>query len=116
MSVMMVVLVIMPLATTLVCLRAPHRVAAMVTALTGIVSFVLAVALVPAALDHTLTALHYLRADSLSLIFVLGTTFLYATVGIYSVGYLADEERAVRSGPAEGKPCSPATVPDFMSA
>lgn len=101
MSVLMVLLVFLPLGTTLVCIVAPHRVAATVTALTGIVSFVLAAALVPSGVDHTLTALRYLRADSLSLIFLLGTTFLYATVGIYSVGYLADEQHAVSAGSAE---------------
>jgi hydrogenase-4 component F len=101
MSVLIVVLVVLPLAAMLVCIRAPHRVAAILTALTGVVVFVLAAAMVPAGVDHTITAVRYLRADSLSVIFLLGTCFLYATVGIYSVGYLADEERAVRSGTAE---------------
>lgn len=32
---------------------------------------------------------------------LLGTCFLYATVGVYSIGYFADEERAVRSDTAE---------------
>ncbi|AGP66668.1 MULTISPECIES: proton-conducting transporter membrane subunit [Mycobacterium] len=97
MSIVVVLLVILPLITTLVCLRAPHRVAATVTALTGVAAFILAVALIPAGVGHTITALRYLRADSLSLIFLLGTCFLYAAVGIYSVGYLADEERVVRT-------------------
>ena len=47
MSVLIVLLVVAPLGTTLVCIRAPHRVAACLTALTGIVAFVLAAALVP---------------------------------------------------------------------
>lgn len=101
MSTVMVILVLLPLSTTLVCLRAPHRVAAMVTAITGITAFVLAASLVPVGSGHTITALRYLRADSLSVIFVLATCFLYATVGIYSVGYLAEEQRAVRSATAE---------------
>jgi len=101
MSVVMVLLIVLPLVATLVCLRAPHRVAALVTAVTGVISFILAVALVPAAKGHTITGLHYLRADALSVIFLLGTCFLYAAVGLYSVGYLADEERAVRSETAE---------------
>ena len=101
MSVVMVLLIVLPLVATLVCIRAPHRVAAAVTALTGIISFILAVALVPAAKGHTITGLHYLRADALSVIFLLATCFLYAAVGVYSVGYLADEERAVRSETAE---------------
>jgi hydrogenase-4 component F len=103
MSVLIVLLVIMPLVTTLVCIRAPHRVAAAVTVVTGVVAFVFALALVPASVDHTVTALRYLRADSLSVIFLLGTCFLYATVGIYSIGYLAAEERAVRAGTPEQK-------------
>ncbi|OCB56087.1 NADH dehydrogenase [Mycobacterium malmoense] len=101
MSTVMVILTLLPLGTTLVCLRAPHRVAAILTALTGVAAFVLAMTLVPIGVGHTVTALRYLRADSLSVIFVLGTCFLYATVGIYSVGYLADEHRAVRSATAE---------------
>lgn len=101
MSLVMVLLIVVPLVATVVCIRAPHRVAAAVTAVTGIISFVLAVALVPATRGHTVTGLHYLRADALSVIFLLGTCFLYAAVGLYSVGYLADEERAVRSETAE---------------
>ncbi len=97
MSSVMVALIVLPLLATLVCVRAPHRVAATVTALTGLVCFVLAAALVPAAAGHTITALHDLRADALSVIFLLGTCFLYAAVGVYSVGYLADEAHTVRS-------------------
>lgn len=103
MSGLMVALVFLPLGTTLVCIGAPHHLAAMVTAVTGVVTFLLAVAMVPASIDHTITALRYLRADSLSVIFLLGTCFLYATVGIYSFGYLAAEEAAVRSGTAQQK-------------
>lgn len=101
MSIVVVLLVILPLITTLVCLRAPHRLAATLTALTGVATFILAITLVPSGVGHTITALRYLRADSLSLIFLLGTCFLYAAVGIYSVGYLADEERVVRTQSAE---------------
>jgi hydrogenase-4 component F len=101
MSVLMVPLVILPLVTMGVCARAPHRVAATATALTGMAAFMMAAALVPASAGHTITALHYLRADALSVIFLLGTCFLYATVGVYSIGYLAAEERAVRSDTTE---------------
>lgn len=101
MSVVMVLLVLVPLVTTLVCARVSHRVAATVTALTGIATFFLAATLVPASVAHTVTALRYLRADALSVVFLLGTCFLYAVVAIYSIGYLADEERAVRSDSAE---------------
>jgi hydrogenase-4 component F len=101
MSVILVLLVFLPLASTMACIVAPHRVAARLTALTGLCTFVLAAVLVPASVDHTPTALRYLRADALSVVFLLGTCFLYAAVAIYSIGYLADEERAVRDDTAE---------------
>ncbi|MEZ0367331.1 proton-conducting transporter membrane subunit [Mycobacterium sp. pUA109] len=101
MSVLMVLLVGLPLVSTLVCVPAPHRAAAIATAFTGVASFVFAAVLVTGTADHTVTALRYLRADALSVIFLLGTCFLYAAVGVYSIGYLADEERAVRSESAE---------------
>jgi hydrogenase-4 component F len=101
MSALMVLLVVVPLVTMLICVWAPHRVAKSVTALTGVVALMLAAALVPGSLDHTITALRYLRADALSVIFLLGTCFVYATVGVYCIGYFADEERAVRSDTAE---------------
>jgi hydrogenase-4 component F len=101
MSALLVLLVVLPLAATLACAVAPHRVAAALTAVTGIVTFCLAAALVPGAVEHTPTALRYLRADALSVIFVLGTCFLYAATAIYSIGYHAEEERAVRNDTAE---------------
>ncbi|OHV05176.1 proton-conducting transporter membrane subunit [Mycobacterium talmoniae] len=101
MPVLMVLLIVLPLVAMGVCVGAPHRVAAAVTALTGVLAFVLAAALVPASVEHTITALRYLRADALSVIFLLGTCFLYAAVGIYAIGYLADEAAAVRSESAE---------------
>lgn len=96
MTIVLVLLVTVPLATTILCVALPHRMAATLTALTGVAMFVLAAALVPAAAHHTLTALRYLRADALSVVFLLGTCFLYAATAAYSIGYLADEERAVR--------------------
>lgn len=101
MSTVIVLILILPLVTTLVCIRAPHKVATMLTAATGVVAFILSAALVPASIRGTITAFGYLRADSLSVIFLLGTCFLYATVGFYSVGYHAEEERTVRAGTTE---------------
>jgi hydrogenase-4 component F len=103
MSVVMVLLIVLPLVTMLICAVAPHGVSAAVTAVTGIIALILAAALVPATLGHGITALRYLRADALSVVFLLAICFLYAVVGVYSVGYLGDEARAVRSGSAEDK-------------
>jgi hydrogenase-4 component F len=101
MPVLMVLLILLPLGAVLVCARAPHRVAAVATVLTGVSAFVLAVALVPAAVDHTVSGVRYLRDDALSMIFLLGTCFLYPVVAIYAVGYMADEERAARTEAVE---------------
>jgi len=101
MAVVLVLLVALPLAATLACAAVPQRVAAAVTALTGVVTFVLGLALVPGALDHTQTALRYLRADALSVVFVLGTCFLYAATAIYAIGYLGAEAHLVRDESAE---------------
>lgn len=100
MSVVIALLVIVPLATTLLCIWTPHRVSAALTALTGVVTFVLAATLVPSSGEKAITALHFLRADALSVVFLLATCFLYATVGIYSIGYLSEEEHTVRAGTA----------------
>jgi len=103
MAVVIMLLVVVPLLTTMVCAVAPHRVAAAMTALTGIAALVLAATLVPASLCRTVTAVRYLRADALSVVFVLGTCFVYAVVGVYSIGYLGDEARVARSGSAEDR-------------
>jgi len=101
MAVVLVLLVALPLAATIACAAMPHRVAAALTAVTGVVTFALAVSLVPGALGHTQTALGYLRADALSVVFVLGTCFLYAATAIYAIGYLDAEARAVRDESVE---------------
>jgi hydrogenase-4 component F len=91
MSFVMVLLVVVPLATTIVCTVASHTVAAAVTVVTGVASLVGAVFLVPAATQHTQFAVRYLRADALSVVFLLATCFLYAATSIYAVGYLHTE-------------------------
>ncbi|MGI8613108.1 MAG: proton-conducting transporter membrane subunit [Nocardioidaceae bacterium] len=93
MATVLVVLVVLPLVTTVLCAFVPRRIAATLTVATGTVSFVLAVVLVGSVGDHTVTALRYLRVDALSVVFLLATAFLYAATGAYSIGYLADEAR-----------------------
>ncbi len=101
MSVILVLLVVVPLATTLACVFVPHRVARSLTVITGLAALVLALVVVPAAGDHTLNAVRYLRADALSVVFLLATCFLYAATAVYSVGYLAEEAREAAAGTAE---------------
>ncbi len=83
-------ILIVPLAAGLACLIAPVRAAAVITVVSGIASFALALALVPDTAHENLSGLSgYLRADAVSVVFLLATGFLYAAVAVYAVGYLA---------------------------
>jgi hydrogenase-4 component F len=84
----MLLLLALPLAVALACLRAPLRAAGPLTAACGVVCFGLVMALVPTAAHGDLEFLRVLRVDALSAVFLLATGFLYATVAIYSIGYL----------------------------
>jgi hydrogenase-4 component F len=82
-------ILILPLAAGVVCLVIPARLAAAVTAASGIASFGLVLALVPEAAHGDLSELSgYLRADAVSVIFLLATGFLYGAVAVYAAGYL----------------------------
>jgi hydrogenase-4 component F len=85
-----VTLLIVPLAAGLACalLPGPAKVGPAVTGTSGVASFGLVLALVPAAAHHDLSYLSYLRVDALSAIFLLATAFLYAAVSVYSIGYV----------------------------
>lgn len=98
MSVVLVLLLLGPAATTLGCVVVPRKVAAALTVATGVAAFVGAVALIAPATDHTLSALRYLRADALSVVFVLATAFLYMTTAIYAIGYHSAEAATVAAG------------------
>ena len=80
-------LLIVPLAAGLACAVRP-KASPVVTGTSGVASFGLVLALVPATAHHDLGYLTYLRVDALSVIFLLATGFLYAAVGIYSIGYI----------------------------
>ncbi len=86
----LIVLTTLGLAVGLACLMVPPRVASALTVGSGIACFGLAAALVGPASAHTVTY-GFLRADSLSVVFALAVGFIYATVAVYSVGYLAGE-------------------------
>jgi hydrogenase-4 component F len=89
-----------PLAAAVACLlmpgRAALRAAPALTVAVGIASFALVLALVPEAAHGNLTFLSgYLRADAVSVVFMLATGFLYAAVSVYAVGYLRSHRDAV---------------------
>src|SRR5580693_9273020 len=91
-------LLIVPLAAGLACavVPGPSKVGPVVTGTCGVACLGLVLALVPAAAHHDFTYLSYLRVDALSTIFLLATAFLYAAVGIYSIGYLQHHGRGDR--------------------
>ena len=83
-----------PLAGTLVTLADGWRLARAATLLAGATSLALAI-VIAFDVDHGRvldTAGGWLRADSLSAVFLLTTALLYATAAVFSIGYL-DVER-----------------------
>lgn len=91
MTAVFVVLLVVPVVAALACLKAPARACQGVTVVAGVASFAAVIALVPAAAHHDLTLGRYLRADAVSVVFLLATSFLYAAVSAYSVGYFRGE-------------------------
>jgi hydrogenase-4 component F len=79
---------ILPVAAALTCLLAPLVVARAVTASVGVACFGLVIAVLPAASGRDLAYLGFLGVDALSAVFLLATSFLYAAVAVYSIGYL----------------------------
>ena len=99
----LILLVTIPLAATVLSLVLPGKANQFVAVLAGLATFGLAIALVPSVTQHTVTSARYLRADALSVVFLLGTTFLYAIIAVYTIGYLADEAAEARKlGGLEG--------------
>lgn len=92
MKAVLVALVVLPLLGAFLALAPGRRTAPVVSVAAGVGCLVLSLALVPAAAQGPV-ALGFLRADAVSMIFVLGTAFLYATAAVYSVGYLRGEHQ-----------------------
>ncbi|XAS77150.1 proton-conducting transporter membrane subunit [Dermatophilaceae bacterium Sec6.4] len=88
----LIVLMVVPLVATALSAVLSGLAANLVTIVAGVVSFALAISLIPTVGDHPVTA-GFLRVDALSLVFLLATSFLYAVVAIYTTGYLKAEER-----------------------
>jgi hydrogenase-4 component F len=85
-------LLIVPLAAGLTSAALPRTAARAITVLSGLACFALVLALIPAVAHHDLNYVGYLRVDAVSAIFLLATSFLYAAVALYSVGYLKQHE------------------------
>ncbi|HWC35511.1 MAG TPA: proton-conducting transporter membrane subunit [Mycobacteriales bacterium] len=91
MSAVLVALLCIGFAAALICLVAPPAAMKAVTVVAGVGSLGLAASLVPTVGGRDVTASHYLRVDSLSLVFVLATALVYALVSVYCIGYVEGE-------------------------
>ena len=93
----LLVILIAPLAASLACWWAPAALGRAFTVASGALTFALAVVLVPAA--TTTAAGGWLRADALSVVFLVAVAFLYGATAVFSVGYVrpaGDPEAAAR--------------------
>jgi hydrogenase-4 component F len=84
-----------PLAAAIATWWTPAAVSKTITICSGVATFVLGLALVPSAAGHAyISAGPALRADALSIVFLVPTTFLYATTAIFAAGYVKLPEGA----------------------
>ena len=88
MSVIAALLLIIPFLAGLAAFAAPPRAGQAITAVAGVASFALVLALIPDASRRGASYFGFVRVDALSVVFLLATSFLYATVAMYSIGYL----------------------------
>ncbi|HEX2893788.1 MAG TPA: proton-conducting transporter membrane subunit [Marmoricola sp.] len=94
MEVVLLILAVLPAVAALGCVFLPHRLAGFATVAVGTTTLVLALVLVGRVGEAaSVVTVGFLRVDALSLVFVLPTAFLYAVVGLFSIGYLEDEAR-----------------------
>ena len=92
MNVVAALLLIIPFLAGLASFAARPRAGLAITAVAGVASFALVLALIPDASRRGASYFGFVRVDALSVVFLLATSFLYATVAVYSIGY-------VRAGP-----------------
>ena len=88
MTIAVILLLCIPACAGIASVWLPGRIAGLVSAASGIASFALVIALIPGASHRDLSWLGFARADALSVVFLLATSFLYACVAVYSIGYL----------------------------
>ncbi len=89
MPALLVVIIVLPLAVAVITFFSPVRLAKVITVISGVVTFGLALTLIPEVVTHAqLREGSLLRIDSLSMVFLVATSFLYATTAIFAAGYL----------------------------
>ncbi|HET9893890.1 MAG TPA: proton-conducting transporter membrane subunit [Streptosporangiaceae bacterium] len=96
MSVIAVVLLVIPLVVAVAAFWLPPQAGGAITAVAGVASFGLVLALIDTLSGRDVAALDFIRIDALSGVFMLATSFLYASVAVYSIGYLRSGTAAPR--------------------
>jgi len=86
-SAIIVAILVVPLATSLVCLKAAARVSRMLSLTSSGATFALALALVTSR-QPTAAVAGWLRVDALSVVFLVAVTFLYVATTVFAVGYV----------------------------
>jgi hydrogenase-4 component F len=100
-DVLLLVLALLPVAAALASVVLPHRAAATLSLVAGLVCLAAVLRLVP-AVGGGVVAVGFLRVDALSVVFLLPTAFLYAVAAAFTIGYLGDEAaQAARGSAAE---------------
>ncbi|MGH9115942.1 MAG: proton-conducting transporter membrane subunit, partial [Acidimicrobiales bacterium] len=92
----LVVLLVAPFAVAVVCWLAPAGVGRALTLASGAGTFVLALLLVPET-GPTRALSGWLRADALSVVFVVTVAFVYLATAVFSLGYLRPSGGAAES-------------------
>ncbi|MGH2718212.1 MAG: proton-conducting transporter membrane subunit [Actinomycetota bacterium] len=80
------VLLFVPLAVAVACWCLPPALGRPATLASGVMSFGVALALIPAGTTTALSG--WLRVDALSEVFLVSVTFLYAATAVFSLGYI----------------------------
>ena len=99
MAAVLIALTVLPLLGAVLSLMPGRHAAPTASVTIGVACLGFALALVPAA-AHGPVALEFLRADAISVVFELGTAFLYATAAVYSGWVPARRARPERTSPA----------------
>jgi hydrogenase-4 component F len=87
---MLILLVVLPLLAAALSLVSRPGVAPAASTVAGTACLGMAVALIPTAAAGPVEV-GFLRVDAVSVVFLLGVVFLYATAAAYSIGYLRGE-------------------------
>lgn len=89
MSSILVVIFALPFAIAIATYFLPFHVSRIMTVISGVTTFGLSLALIPTVATHPpLSWGNLLRADALSVVFLVASTFLYAATSIFAGGYL----------------------------